>query len=247
MSNVQRLTKRQKRILKQENVLDKRGNIVGSNFKAADITPLTEAQEDTFDSYSEGYNLVLYGCAGTGKTFLALYLSIRDVLNAHYNKIYIIRSVVPTRDMGFLPGNQKEKTRVYESPYYDIYTRIFQRGDAYDILKTKNLVEFMSTSFIRGITLDDCIIVVDEAQNMSAMELHSIMTRVGKNCKILFCGDTAQDDLTSERKKEQSGFRDFLKILMKVKEFDFVEFQVEDIVRSGLVRSYIIARNKIGM
>jgi len=146
-----------------------------------------------------------------------------------------------------LPGNQKEKMKVYEAPYYDIASKLFHRGDAYDVLKTKNLVEFMSTSFIRGITLDDCIIIVDEVQNMSAMELHSIMTRVGENCRIIFCGDVRQDDLTSERKKELSGLRDFLKIIDRMVQFDFVEFLPEDIVRSDLVKSYIIARSKLGL
>jgi phosphate starvation-inducible protein PhoH len=164
-----------------------------------------------------------------------------------FNKVFIIRSVVPTRDMGFLPGNQKEKMKVYEAPYQDIARKLFNRGDAYEILKTKNIVEFMSTSFVRGITLDDCVIIVDEVQNMNAMELHSVMTRVGENCKIIFCGDVRQDDLTSERKKELSGLREFLRIIDSMEEFDFIEFTAEDIVRSDLVKSYIIARSKLGL
>jgi len=249
LASPERLTKKQKRKLRQDKVLDKSGNLtVGGNFKLSNIEPMTVAQEDVFESWDNGYQLMLHGIAGTGKTFIAMYLALKTVLEQkEQKKIFIVRSVVPTRDMGFLPGNQKEKMKVYEAPYYDIASKLFHRGDAYDVLKTKNLVEFMSTSFIRGITLDDCIIIVDEVQNMSAMELHSIMTRVGENCRIIFCGDVRQDDLTSERKKELSGLRDFLKIIDRMVQFDFVEFLPEDIVRSDLVKSYIIARSKLGL
>jgi phosphate starvation-inducible protein PhoH len=249
LSSPDRLTKRQKRVLRQEKVIDKSGELnIGGNFKPKRITPMTDTQEDAFDAYREGYNLMLHGMAGTGKTFIAVYLALESVLSASANnKVFICRSVVPTRDMGFLPGNQKEKMRVYEAPYADIAKKLFDRGDAYDILKTKHLVEFMSTSFIRGITLDNCVLIVDEVQNMSSMELHSIMTRVGENCRVIFCGDMRQDDLTSERKKELSGLRDFLRIIDNMKEFNFIEFTAEDIVRSDLVKSYIIARSQLGL
>lgn len=247
-NNPDRLTKRQKRILIQEQVIDKSGKIIGGNFKLNPIKPLTVAQNDAFESYREGYHMMLHGLAGTGKTFIALYLGLESIISkGDYGKMFLVRSVVPTRDMGFLPGNHKEKSRVYETPYMDICSRLFSRGDSYDILKTKNLIEFMSTSFVRGLTLDNCVLVVDEVQNMSPMELHSIMTRVGENCRIIFCGDINQDDLTSERKKEYSGLRDFMKVIDKMEEFDFIEFGIEDIVRSNLVKSYIIARHKLGM
>jgi phosphate starvation-inducible protein PhoH len=242
-----RLTKRQKRILRQEQVIDKRGQI-GARFNLKRITPLTQAQKDVFEAYDEGYHLMLHGVAGTGKTFIGLYLALSSVLETgEYGKVYIVRSVVPSRDMGFLPGNHKEKSKVYEVPYVDICSRLFDRGDAYDLLRTKNIIEFMTTSFVRGITLDNCVLIVDEVQNMSPMELHSLMTRVGENCRVIFSGDVNQDDLTSERKKEYSGLRDFLKIIEAMEEFDFIEFNVNDIVRSNLVKSYIIARDKLGM
>jgi len=242
-----RLTKRQKRILRQEQVIDKRGQI-GARFNLKRITPLTQAQKDVFEAYDEGYHLMLHGVAGTGKTFIGLYLALSSVLETgEYGKVYIVRSVVPSRDMGFLPGNHKEKSKVYEVPYADICSRLFDRGDAYDLLRTKNIIEFMTTSFVRGITLDNCILIVDEVQNMSPMELHSLMTRVGENCRVIFSGDVNQDDLTSERKKEYSGLRDFLKIIEAMEEFDFIEFNVNDIVRSNLVKSYIIARDKLGI
>lgn len=250
MTQTVRLTKKQKRILRQDGVLTEGNKINHARFSPRnDIEPITDAQRDAWEAWKEGYNLMLHGMAGTGKTFLAMYFACCDVLSrdTQYKKIYIVRSVVPTRDMGFLPGNKTEKTKVYEGPYYDICTKIFDRGDAYDVLKQKNLVEFMSTSFIRGITLDDAIIVVDEMQNMNAMELHSIMTRVGENCKIYFCGDLKQDDLTSERYHESTGLADFMRIIEQMDEFDFVEFEADDIVRSGLVKNYIIQRDRLGL
>jgi len=249
LTSPDRLTKRQKRKLRQDKVLDKSGNLnVGERFKLNSIKPITIAQQDAFHSWHNDYHLMLHGIAGTGKTFIGLYLALKSVLeDKSFNKVFVIRSVVPTRDMGFLPGNQKEKMKVYEAPYQDIARKLFNRGDAYEILKTKNIVEFMSTSFVRGITLDDCVIIVDEVQNMNAMELHSVMTRVGENCRIIFCGDVRQDDLTSERKKELSGLREFLRIIDSMEEFDFIEFTAEDIVRSDLVKSYIIARSKLGL
>ena len=152
----------------------------------------------------------------------------------------IVRSVVPTRDMGFLPGNQTEKAKVYEAPYYAIFSELFQRGDAYDVLKQKGAVQFMSTSFVRGITLRDCIVVIDEIQNMTASELHSVFTRVGENCKVLMAGDLKQNDLNGKR--EMSGFADFIRIINKMKSFECIEFNRDDIVRSDLVKDYIITR-----
>jgi len=243
-----RLTKRQKRVLRQQGVLDENNNL-GKGFKIKDIDPMTDTQEDAFDAWDDGFNLMLHGMAGTGKTFLALYFSLSEIFeqNSYYNKLFIIRSVVPSRDMGFLPGSQKEKMKVYEGPYYDICNKLFQRGDAYEILKQRNQVEFMSTSFLRGETFDDCILVVDEVQNMSDQELHTVMTRVGENCRIIFCGDVKQDDLTSERYNEQSGLANFMKIIDRMKEFKFVEFEANDIVRSALVKSYIIQRDKLNL
>ena len=245
----ERLTKRQKRVLRQQGVLDS-NNQLGQRFGIKDeVLPKTKTQEFAFDAWDDGYNLMLHGIAGTGKTFLALYFSISEVLakNSYYKKVYVIRSVVPSRDMGFLPGNQKDKMKVYESPYYDICTKLFKRGDAYEILKQRANIEFVSTSYLRGSTFDDCILVVDEVQNMSDQELHTVMTRVGENCRIIFCGDVKQDDLTSERKKEVSGLRNFMKIIAKMKEFQFIEFTAKDIVRSDLVKSYIIHRDSLGL
>ncbi len=197
------------------------------------IVPITDTQKKAFSSDK---HMVLYGCAGTGKTFISSFLAFEDIFDNYYNKLIILRSAVPTRDMGYLPGTEKEKAAVYEEPYKDIAHELFQRGDAYEILKQKGLVEFMTTSFIRGVTLRDAVIVVDEYQNMSFQELDSIITRVGDNCRIIFCGDLRQADL------DANGMREFTQILNYTGLFDFIEFGVDDIVRSGLVKEYIAAK-----
>jgi phosphate starvation-inducible protein PhoH len=244
----QRLTKKQKRVQRQqgnETVQDQRQPF---NMKDG-ISPMTENQKVAFEYWDQGYNLMLHGIAGTGKTFLGLYFALKEVVrpNSPYKKVYIVRSTVSTRDQGFLPGSLKEKAKVFESPYVPICTKLYGRGDAYEILKGKGYVEFITTSYLRGETFDDCILLVDEVQNMGDGELHTVMTRVGENCRIVFCGDVKQDDLTSERKKELSGLRAFMQIIHRMKEFEFVDFQVEDIVRSALVKSYIIQRNNLGL
>lgn len=160
-----------------------------------------------------------------------------------HDKMIIVRSVVPTRDMGFLPGSNKEKSKVYEAPYYSIFSELFGRGDAYEYMKTKGMVEFITTSFVRGITINDSVIIVDEFQNMTPGELHSVFTRIGKNCKVVFAGDIKQNDL--DGRKDVSGFKDFFKVIDKMKSFNVIEFNRDDIVRSDLVKEYIIAREDL--
>jgi phosphate starvation-inducible protein PhoH len=208
-----------------------------------EIEPLTYTQSQVFESYNMGNNLMLHGCAGTGKTFLSTYLGVRDVLEKVDAKrqIIIVRSVVPTRDMGFLPGSMIEKQRVYETPYRALFSDMFNRGDAYDMLKQKGTIQFETTSFVRGQTWDNAIIIVDECQNLSFQELHSVITRVGENSRIVFAGDGKQDDLTSERYKEETGLGKFRNILSNMDSFDIIDFTTDDIVRSGLVREYIEA------
>lgn len=240
-----RLTRREKRLLRQgkqpkENYSEK------LNFNLRHFDPLTDNQRVTFQAFNNEKNLMLHGIAGTGKSFMAMYLSLKQILNdpdSIYKKIVVVRSVVPTRDMGFLPGNSKEKTKVYEAPYYAICTELFGRGDAYDYLKNKNVVEFMSTSFIRGITLNDCIVIVDEMQNATLHELDSVITRVGHNCKVIFCGDFRQTDFTREH--EKNGLTDFMRVVRNMRSFDLIEFNSNDIVRSALVKEYIILKDKM--
>ena len=238
-----RLSRREKRQNKESN------GAIGEklNFNLQEVFPLTENQKITFNSYGQGKNLMLHGIACTGKSYISMYLALNQILSedSPYKKLYIVRSVVPTRDMGFLPGNNKEKSKVYEAPYYAICSELFKRGDAYDYLKQKNIVEFISTSFIRGITLNDCIIIVDEMQNASLHELDSVITRVGKNCKIIFSGDFTQSDFTNE--KEKNGLPKFMKIIRGIKSFKFIEFNKNDILRSDLVRDYIIEKDRLGI
>lgn len=216
--------------------------LAGSQLVLNEIEPLTQNQLRAFESTK---NLVLHGVAGTGKTFVACYLAYDDMSKGDYRQFVIIRSAVPTRDMGFLPGSDKEKSAVYEEPYKDVAVELFQRGDAYQILKQKGLVHFMTTSFIRGITLNNSVIFIDECQNMTFHELDSIITRVGKDCRIIFSGDFRQDDFHNKR-GEESGLSKFLEVLQATGKFDMVDFEIKDIVRSDLVKDYIIAKHQLG-
>ena len=238
----ERLTRKEKRIQRQQNGREE--SVQRNNLSLKHFDPLTANQKLTFQNFN-GKNLMLHGMAGTGKSFISLYLSLKEVIktDSQYKKVVIVRSVVPTRDMGFLPGNNKEKAKVYEAPYYAICTELFGRGDAYEVLKSRGLVDFISTSFIRGVTLNDCIIVVDEIANLTLHELDSVITRVGKNCKIVFCGDFRQSDFT--REQDRNGLKDFMKIIERMKSFEFIEFDENDIVRSSMVKEYIIVKTRL--
>ena len=217
-----------------------------------EITPLTENQTLAFDAYDNGKNLFLYGCAGTGKTFIAMYLALKEILSgtSPYEKLYMVRSLVPTREIGFLPGDHEDKSNLYQIPYKNMVEHMFKMPDdpaynmLYDNLKAQETVSFWSTSFLRGTTLNNAIIIVDECQNLNFHELDSIITRVGTDCKIIFAGDVMQTDLS--KTNERNGIVDFMKILEVMEEFTSVEFGVEDIVRSGLIRSYILSKMHLG-
>ena len=217
-----------------------------------EITPLTENQTLAFDAYDNGKNLFLYGCAGTGKTFIAMYLALKEILSgtSSYEKLYMVRSLVPTREIGFLPGDHEDKSNLYQIPYKNMVEHMFKMPDdpaynmLYDNLKAQETVSFWSTSFLRGTTLNNAIIIVDECQNLNFHELDSIITRVGTDCKIIFAGDVMQTDLV--KTNERNGILDFMKILEVMEEFTSVEFGVEDIVRSGLIRSYILSKMHLG-
>ena len=217
-----------------------------------DIEPLTENQKTLFESYQDGKHIVAYGCAGTGKTFITLYNALQDVLNEStpYERIYLVRSLVATREIGFLPGSHEDKADIYQIPYKNIVKYMFQMpSDAdfemlYGNLKSQETIKFWSTSFLRGTTLDNAIVIVDEYQNLNFHELDSIITRVGENTKICFCGDAVQSDL--QKSNERNGIHDFMNILRKMPSFDLIEFGVDDIVRSGLVKEYIIAKMEAG-
>ena len=219
-----------------------------------DIKPLTKSQEKVFDAYKKGKNIFAYGAAGTGKTFVALYLALKEVLDqmSPYENVYIVRSLVSTREIGFLPGDHEDKSFLYQIPYKHMVKYMFEMSDdsefemLYGALKGQDTIKFWSTSFIRGTTLDNAIILVDEMQNLNFHELDSIITRVGENSKIIFCGDASQTDLT--KTNEKNGILDFM-IIISAMEDDFtsIEFGLEDIVRSGLVRKYLLAKLAFGM
>ena len=217
-----------------------------------DIDPLTENQKTLFNSYKEGKNLIAYGCAGTGKTFITLFNAIKDVLsqNTPYEKIFIVRSLVATREIGFLPGDHEDKADIYQIPYKNMVKYMFQMPTDSDFemlygnLKAQETIKFWSTSFLRGTTLDNAIVIVDEFQNMNFHELDSIITRVGENTRICFCGDARQSDLT--KSNEKNGIVDFMNILRKMPSFDIIEFGIDDIVRSGLVKEYLTAKMEAG-
>jgi len=217
------------------------------------IKSITDNQKVVFDSWKKDKNQFLFGAAGTGKTFISLYLALRDVLDLKksYDKVVLVRSLIPTREIGFLPGDEEDKAALYQIPYQNMVQFMFemqneqQFNNLYDKLKLQGTLYFLSTSFLRGLTFDNTIIIVDECQNMNFHELDTIITRVGQDSKIVFCGDFDQTDLV--RQNERNGLHDFLRILSEMEEFNCTEFTIGDIVRSGFVRSYLINKIKLGI
>ena len=218
------------------------------------IKPITDNQKVVFESFNKkSKNQFLFGAAGTGKTFCALYLALRSVmdLKTNYEKVILVRSLIPTREIGFLPGDEEDKAALYQVPYQNMVQFMFEQpntqafSNLYDRLKGQGTLYFLSTSFLRGLTFDNSIIIVDECQNMNFHELDTIITRVGQDSKIMFCGDFDQTDL--QRTNERNGLHDFLRILEEMEEFNCTEFTIGDIVRSGFVRSYLINKIKLGI
>ena len=205
---------------------------------------LTENQQKFFDAYKRGdYFVALHGVAGTGKTFCALYKAIEEVMDKAnpFDKIIVVRSAVQSREIGHLPGDVNEKMEIYQQPYRQICETLFGRKDAWDRLEEQGHIEFISTSFIRGMSFDDAIIIVDEMQNMTYEEIDTVMTRVGYRSKIIWCGDYRQTDL-NKKKNDVSGILKFFDIAYHMNAFTKIEFTVDDIVRSSLVKDYILAK-----
>ena len=217
------------------------------------IEPITDTQKQVFKSWKEGKNQFLCGCAGTGKTFVSMYLAFEEVLRNEtaYDKVIIVRSLIPTREIGLLQGDEEDKAALYQVPYANMAQFMFKQPNEqafnilYDRLKAQGSLYFLSTSFLRGLTFDNSIIIVDECQNLNFHELDTIITRVGQDSKISFCGDFMQSDLT--KRNEKDGLHDFVKILEEMDEFNISEFSIGDIVRSGFVRSYLIQKTKLGL
>ena len=207
------------------------------------VIPRTRNQNTIFKEFEKRKNLFIHGCAGTGKSYLGCYLAIKAVENGEYNKLVIIRSAVPSRKQGFLPGSPQEKDEIYEIPYTAIFDKLYMNDKHYAFLKTQDKINFVSTSYLRGTTIDNAIILADEIQNMNFMEINTIMTRIGENSKIIVCGDGDQDDLSSLN--EDSCINDAIKIFSKMPSFNIIEMEENDILRSGIVKEWIIAKKNI--
>lgn len=240
-----RLTRKEKRLLRRqgknpENIQEK------LNFNLKHFEPLTENQKLTYKSYETGKHLFLCGSAGSGKTFLSLYLALKEVLEGNNKssrtKIVIVRSAQSSKDIGYLPGSHKQKLEVYESAYKNICTELFGRGDAYEYFKQKGIIEFHPTSFLRGMTLENSIIIVDEFQDMCWNEITLISSRVGKNSRIIYSGDLRQTDLKFDR--DRKGHIVFANIIKTLPSIETIEFTERDIVRSGFCKEWIIACSK---
>ena len=217
------------------------------------IKPITDNQKVIFSTWKKGLNQFLFGAAGTGKTFISLYLALQEIMDLKKpaDKVILVRSLIPTREIGFLPGDEEDKAALYQVPYRNMVQFMFQMPNEqafnglYDKLKSQGRLYFLSTSFLRGLTFDNSIIIVDECQNLNFHELDTIITRVGQDSKIVFCGDFGQTDLV--KNNEKNGLHDFMRILEEMKEFNCTEFTIGDIVRSGFVRSYLINKTKMGI
>ena len=215
------------------------------------IKPITDNQKQVFATWKKGKNQFLFGSAGTGKTFVSLYLALNDIfdLKKPHERVILVRSLIPTREIGFLPGDEEDKAALYQVPYQNMVQFMFEMPNEqafnglYDKLKGQGSLFFLSTSFLRGLTFDNSIIIVDECQNLNFHELDTIITRVGQDSKIVFCGDFGQTDLV--KNNEKNGLHDFMRILEEMKEFNCTEFTIGDIVRSGFVRSYLINKTKM--
>lgn len=236
-----RLTKKQRRAKERdsENIVDQRVSMTA-------LAPKTQRQKDLFEAYENGFNVLAIGSAGTGKTFVSLYLALKDVMAAGSNveRIVVIRSAVQTRDQGFMPGSLKEKMGYYEVPYIDIVNSLFDDRNAYQTMKMNGTIEFMSSSFVRGLTFDNAVIIVDEVQSMNSHEIQSVLTRVGDNTRVIMCGDTKQNDLMKS-KYDQTGLPSIVRILRRMDSVKVVEFNIEDVVRSGFVKEFLVAAEEL--
>jgi predicted ribonuclease YlaK len=246
MSAKRRLTKRTRDRMEKET-----DYLLNTRFAMQRIEPMTRNQKNLFQQYEDGQNILAIGSAGTGKTYISLYLALKDVMDrSEYKEVIIVRSSVQSREQGHMPGNDKEKMSHFEAPYTDIVNDLFDRGDAYEIMKQKRMIRFMSTSFIRGLTFDNAIIIVDEVQNLTYGECRTILTRVGQSSKIILCGDTKQNDLIySKNRSDISGLAKIIKVIDKMQgnSFGKIEFTTDDIIRSDFVKEFIIAEEILDM
>lgn len=206
------------------------------------IHPLNPTQEEMFVDFMNGNHICAVGSAGTGKSFCALYLAFNQILakDTPQDKIIIVRSAVPTRDVGFMPGTLEEKVSLYEQPYKDMCIELFGREKTYDDMKNAGVIRFVTTSFIRGLSWNNAVIIADEIQSMNFHEINTVITRCGHETKLILCGDHKQNDLL-HKKTDQSGIGQLLRVLPHVADFSIVNFTKYDIVRGDFVKQWIIA------
>jgi predicted ribonuclease YlaK len=231
---------------------NKKKKPIGKEF-LLDIQPITETQKKFFDAYDNDKHLVAHGVPGSGKTFISIYKALQEVFNEYSDKdtVYVVRSLVQTRSIGFMPGNETEKQGYYETVYRNMVKYMFQLPSEadfdmlYDNLKSQKTIKFYNTSFLRGLTFDNCVIIVDEFANLNFHELDSIITRVGENCRIIFSGDAEQTDLINTN--EKNGIHDFMRILQIMPSFEILDFGIDDICRSGLVKEFILAKRELNL
>lgn len=240
--NNKKLTKKEKRKLKLNGYTQLDTN---HGLKLNPISPLTINQSKIINSFNHGKDLLVHGTAGTGKTFIGSFLALNSIItHEQYDKLVIFRSTVSTRDMGFLPGGKKEKTREYETPYIEICSELFGRGDAYAILEQKKIIQFEPTAFLRGLTFRNSVMLVDEIQNMNWQELSTILTRVGENCRVILCGDIKQPDLSV--KDGRDDVLKLFKVCEHMNRFSIIKMEIGDIVRGGFVKDFIISCERLG-
>lgn len=211
--------------------------------------PITKTQEKLFETFEEFPNksMFLYGSPGTGKTFLATYLALQQILDntTGFDKILYIRNPVQTgENIGFTPGTPEEKISLYEQPYASIFEEMFGWENSWQNCKKLGIVEFCIPNFLRGTTFKNTIVIVDECQSMSFHTINTIVTRIGQDSKIILCGDESQNDLIGNKYKNyeiSSGFNKTLNIVKKITQhFSIIEFKTNDVIRSELVKDWII-------
>lgn len=215
--------------------------------KVKHVSPKTENQKELFHSFFNDRHILLHGCAGTGKSYCALYLALRELFDGRCDKVIILRSAVPTRDIGFLPGNLDEKISMYEEPYESIVDDLLHRKGAYAELKKDEVIEFKCTSFLRGVTWTNALIIVDEIQNCTWHEICSMITRVGEGSRLMMLGDRDQNDLSQMRKAEMSGLDNAIRVCHNMDRFDVIEFGIEDILRSDMVKEFLAVKRLLGL
>lgn len=192
-------------------------------------SPQTPEQKEAAQLFRTHDLLFLLGCAGSGKTHCAISLALQSIKQGHHKKLIFVRPLVEAGEkVGFLPGELNEKVQPYLGPLNHILSKV-----AFNI--PKGIVEIQTLAFMRGLTFDDCVIVADESQNMSTSQLKLLLTRMGKNCKVLVCGDQDQSDIHGRG----DDLLDVAEKLEDVQGVVIIDFYEDGILRHPLVREVV--------